>query len=61
MSLKQLHIIGGGLAGCEAAWLASKAGVKVHLYEMRPKRKTPAHHTEQLAEMVCSNSLRSDD
>jgi len=56
-----IHIIGGGLAGSEATWQAAEAGAKVILYEMRPKRKTPAHVTGNLAELVCSNSLRSDD
>lgn len=54
-----LIIVGGGLAGTEAAWQAAEAGVKVLLYEMRPHRETPAHVTEQLAELVCSNSLGS--
>lgn len=56
-----LHIIGGGLAGSEAAWQAAQRGVKVVLHEMRPTRPTEAHHTDTLAELVCSNSLRSDD
>jgi methylenetetrahydrofolate--tRNA-(uracil-5-)-methyltransferase len=55
-----LHIIGGGLAGCEAAWQAGKRGIPVRLYEMRPARMTPAHQTGSLAELVCSNSFRSD-
>ncbi|MDP8257431.1 MAG: methylenetetrahydrofolate--tRNA-(uracil(54)-C(5))-methyltransferase (FADH(2)-oxidizing) TrmFO [Candidatus Alcyoniella australis] len=55
-----LTIIGGGLAGCEAAWQAARAGVRVKLYEQRPQRSTPAHSGEGLAELVCSNSLRSD-
>jgi methylenetetrahydrofolate--tRNA-(uracil-5-)-methyltransferase len=58
---KILTIIGGGMAGCEAAWQAANMGVEVHLYEMRPKVKTFAHNTEYLGEMVCSNSFRSDD
>lgn len=53
-------VIGGGLAGCEAAWQLSKRGVAVDLYEMKPLRKTPAQHLDTLAELVCSNSLRSD-
>ncbi|HMF27309.1 MAG TPA: methylenetetrahydrofolate--tRNA-(uracil(54)-C(5))-methyltransferase (FADH(2)-oxidizing) TrmFO, partial [Candidatus Cybelea sp.] len=53
-----LTVIGGGLAGCEAAWQASKCGVEVELYEMRPLRSGPAHKTGTLAELVCSNSLR---
>ena len=56
-----IHIIGGGLAGCEAAWQIAQAGVTVVLHEMRPVRRTPAHQSEQLAELVCSNSFRSDD
>lgn len=56
-----IHIVGGGLAGSEAAWACAKAGVPVILHEMRPKQKTPAHQTEGLAELVCSNSFRSDD
>ena len=57
---KPITIIGGGLAGTEAAWQAAEAGQSVRLYEMRPKVKTPAHETEWLAELVCSNSLGSD-
>lgn len=56
----ELTVIGGGLAGCEAAWHAAECGVKVRLVEMRPVRATPAHQTDRLAELVCSNSLRSD-
>lgn len=56
-----LHIIGGGLAGSEAAWQAAQQGVEVILHEMRPVRGTEAHQTESLAELVCSNSFRSDD
>ncbi len=56
-----LHIIGGGLAGSEAAWKAAQSGIKVKLYEMRPEQMTPAHQTNLLAELVCSNSFRSDD
>ena len=56
-----LNIIGGGMAGCEAAWQAANMGVQVNLYEMRPKVKTFAHQTEKLGEMVCSNSFRSND
>src|SRR3989454_5544799 len=54
-------IIGGGLAGVEAAWQAARLGVCVRLYEMRPVKQTPAHRTEKLAEIVCSNSLKSDE
>src|SRR3954467_15996758 len=56
----ELIVIGGGLAGTEAAWQAAEAGVNVHLYEMRPRRNTPAHVTGNLAELVCSNSLGSN-
>ena len=56
-----LHVIGGGLAGSEAAWQAAQAGVRVVLHEMRPARMTEAHRTDALAELVCSNSFRSDD
>lgn len=55
-----IHIIGGGLAGSEAAWQAASRGVPVTLYEMRPHRPTPVHQTDQLAELVCSNSFRAD-
>lgn len=57
----EIHIIGGGLAGSEAAWQAAEAGAKVILHEMRPETKTDAHQTDGLAELVCSNSFRSDD
>ena len=60
-TLKPIYIIGGGLAGSEAAWQIARAGVPVVLHEMRPVRKTDAHHTDGLAELVCSNSFRSDD
>ncbi len=53
-------VIGGGMAGCEAAWQLAKRGLRVRLYEMRPVKPTPVHKTDALAEMVCSNSLRSD-
>jgi len=53
-----ITIIGGGLAGCEAAWQIAQQGLAVELYEMRPQRMTPAHHSDQLGELVCSNSLR---
>ncbi len=61
MKKEPLHIIGAGLAGSEAAWQAANAGVDVILHEMRPKVKTAAHHTDGCAELVCSNSFRSDD
>jgi len=60
-ALEPVHVIGGGLAGCEAAWQLARAGVPVILHEMRPRRTTPAHQTAQLAELVCSNSFRSDE
>lgn len=61
MNEKILHIIGGGLAGSEAAWQAAQRGVKVIIHEMKPRKFSPAHKSENLAELVCSNSLRSDD
>jgi len=57
----EINVIGGGLAGVEAAWQAAKLGVDVKLYEMRPTTQTPAHRTDKLAEIVCSNSLKSDE
>src|SRR5271165_2257716 len=59
--MRPIHVVGGGLAGSEAAWQAAEAGIPVVLHEMRPVRTTPAHRTGQLAELVCSNSFRSDD
>ncbi len=56
-----IHVIGGGLAGSEAAWQIARSGLRVVLHEMRPQRATDAHHTDQLAELVCSNSFRSDE
>lgn len=58
--MKQVTIIGAGLAGCEAAWQCAKRGIKVHLIEMRPKKYPPAFHTDLFGELVCSNSLRSN-
>ena len=55
-----IRIIGGGLAGCEAAWQVASAGLPVTLYEMRPQRGTAVHKTDRLAELVCSNSFRGD-
>src|SRR5688572_8827368 len=55
-----IHIIGGGLAGCEAAWQAARLGVPVTIHEMRPVRATAVHKTDGLAELVCSNSFRGD-
>jgi len=60
-SSKTIHVVGGGLAGSEASWQAAEMGANVVLHEMRPVRKTDAHHTDGLAELVCSNSFRSDD
>ena len=56
----QLIVVGGGLAGCEAAWQAARRGISVVLYEMKPDRRSPAHQSDGLAELVCSNSLRSN-
>ena len=53
-----LRVLGGGLAGCEAAWQAANRGVEVTVFEQRPHRRSPAHVTDGLAELVCSNSLR---
>lgn len=53
-------VLGGGLAGCEAAWQLAQRGIPVRLYEMKPGKKSPAHHLDTMAELVCSNSLRSD-
>jgi methylenetetrahydrofolate--tRNA-(uracil-5-)-methyltransferase len=58
--VSKVHIIGGGLAGCEAAWQIARRGVRAVLYEMRPARSTAAHRTDRLAELVCSNSLKSE-
>ena len=58
-SIAQVKVIGGGLAGCEAAWQLARRGVRVELHEMRPRRATEAHQTDRLAELVCSNSFRS--
>lgn len=60
MMKKTIRVIGGGLAGSEASYQLAKRGFHVELYEMRPQQKTPAHHTENLAELVCTNSFRSD-
>jgi methylenetetrahydrofolate--tRNA-(uracil-5-)-methyltransferase len=59
--MQEITIIGGGFAGVEAAWQAARAGVPVRLYEMRPVQETPAHRTDKLGEIVCSNSLKSDE
>ena len=60
-SLQPVHIIGGGLAGSEAAWQLAESNIPVILHEMRPVRRTDAHQSDKLAELVCSNSFRSDD
>ena len=57
----KIRVIGAGLAGCEAAYAAARLGVQVELYEMKPHKKSPAHHADGFAELVCSNSLRSND
>src|SRR5260221_7368946 len=59
--MNPIHVIGGGLAGSEAAWQIAEAGIPVVLHEMRPTVATDAHQSEDLAELVCSNSFRSDD
>ena len=58
--MKTVNVYGAGLAGCEAAWQAAQMGAKVRLFEMKPEKFTPAHHSKNFAELVCSNSLRSD-
>ncbi|MDT2045781.1 methylenetetrahydrofolate--tRNA-(uracil(54)-C(5))-methyltransferase (FADH(2)-oxidizing) TrmFO [Priestia aryabhattai] len=60
MTEQVINVIGAGLAGSEAAWQIAKRGLKVRLYEMRPVKQTPAHHTDKFAELVCSNSLRAN-
>jgi methylenetetrahydrofolate--tRNA-(uracil-5-)-methyltransferase len=59
--MNEVIVIGGGFAGVEAAWQAARAGARVKLYEMRPVQQTPAHRTDKLGEIVCSNSLKSDE
>src|SRR5713101_6661073 len=59
--MHEIVVIGGGLAGVEAAWQAARAGARVRLCEMRPTMSTPAHRTDKLAEIVCSNSLKTDE
>ena len=58
--IAKIKVIGAGLAGCEAAWQAASLGVMVELYEMKPEKYSPAHHKATFAELVCSNSLRSN-
>src|SRR5690349_21234075 len=60
MTSEPIVILGGGLAGSEAAWQIARRGLRATLYEMRPARPTPAHQTDRLAELVCSNSLKSE-
>ena len=60
MSEPIINVIGAGLAGCEAAWQAVSRGVRVRLFEMKPRKFSPAHHSEGFAELDCSNSLRSN-
>ena len=55
-----VKVIGAGLAGAEAAWQLAQRGIAVELYEMKPEKKSPAHHTDTFAELVCSNSFRGD-
>ena len=61
MRTERVHIVGGGLAGCEAAWQLAERGIAVTLHEMRPTRTTPAHRTDRLAELVCSNTFKSTE
>ena len=58
--MSKVSVIGAGLAGCEAAWQLAKRDIPVVLWEMKPEKKTPAHHSDLFGELVCSNSLRSD-
>ena len=60
-NIKYVNVIGAGLAGCECAWILAKNGIKVKLYEMKPIKKTEAHKSDNFAELVCSNSLKSDE
>src|SRR6266853_4179117 len=60
LAAMRIRIIGAGLAGCEAAWQCARRSLEVELYEMRPVRSTPAHQTDKFAELVCSNSLKSE-
>ena len=59
--MKSVSVIGGGLAGCEAAYVIAESGIHVNLFEMKPGKHSPAHKTDDLCELVCSNSLRSDN
>lgn len=60
MNKRHINVIGAGLAGCEAAWQIARQGIRVRLFEMKPHKKTPAHHSDTFAELVCSNSLKSE-
>ena len=60
-NIDKVNIIGAGLAGCECAYILAKHGVHVDLYQMKPKHKSPAHHSNNFAELVCSNSLKSKE
>ena len=59
--MTKVKVIGAGLAGCEAAWQLAEKGIKTELYEMKPEQKSPAHISSNFAELVCSNSFRSND
>ena len=59
--MEPVNVIGAGLAGCECAWQLASRGIPVRLHEMKPTKMTPAHHSVDFAELVCSNSLRSDE
>lgn len=59
--MNKVTVIGAGLAGCEAAWQLAERGIPVELHEMKPDKMTPAHHSADFAELVCSNSLRSNE
>ena len=59
--MSKVTVIGAGLAGCEAAWQLAERGIEVTLHEMKPEKLTPAHHSADFAELVCSNSLRSNE
>ena len=59
--MNKVKVIGAGLAGCEAAWQLAERGIAVELWEMKPEKKSPAHHSDTFSELVCSNSLRSND
>ena len=57
----EVTVVGAGLAGCEAAWQLAERGIEVELWEMKPQKRSPAHSSDDFAELVCSNSLRGDD